>query len=92
MAALDGKPRTYRGSNILTSHALEAPAQRPGAFDLAGYWAESVEQFERNLYQATAHATGLALQNAVNAQQQSQVLAQAVATRCVQTILGDSKV
>jgi hypothetical protein len=45
-----------------------------------------------NLYQATAHATGLALQNAVNAQQQSQVLAQAVATRCVQTILGDSKV
>ena len=54
VAALDGKPRTYRVSNILTSHALEAPAQRPGAFDLASYWAESVEQFERNLYQATA--------------------------------------
>ena len=44
-----------------------------------------------NLYQVTAQATGLAMQNAVNAQQQGQVLAQAVATRCVQTILGDSK-
>jgi hypothetical protein len=41
-----------------------------------------------NLYQATAQALANAAHNATSAQQQGQVLAQAVTTRCVQTLLG----
>ena len=54
VAALDGKPRTYRISNIHASRLLEMRAQRPEDFDLARYWAESVKRFEHNLYQDTA--------------------------------------
>ena len=43
-----------------------------------------------NLYQASAQALANAAQNATNAQQQANVLAQAVTTRCVQTLLGSS--
>lgn len=40
-----------------------------------------------SLYQATAQALGLAAQNATTAQQQAAILAQAVTTRCVQSLL-----
>lgn len=43
-----------------------------------------------NLYQATAQALANAAHNATIAQQQSNVLAQAVTTRCVQTLLGSA--
>lgn len=41
-----------------------------------------------SLYQTIAQSLGLAAQNAVNAQQQSNVLAQAATTRCVQLLTG----
>ncbi|RYF43569.1 MAG: glycerol-3-phosphate dehydrogenase [Comamonadaceae bacterium] len=43
-----------------------------------------------NLYQATAQALANAAHNATTAQQQGNVLAQAVPTRCVQTLLGSA--
>jgi len=43
-----------------------------------------------NLYQATAQALANAAHNATTAQQQGNVLAQAVTTRCVQTLLGSA--
>lgn len=43
-----------------------------------------------NLFQATAQALANAAHNATSAQQQSAVLAQAVTTRCVQALLGDT--
>ena len=45
-----------------------------------------------SLYQAVAQAIANAAQNATNAQQQNFVLAEAVTTRCVQTLLGDRPV
>lgn len=39
------------------------------------------------VYQTLAHTIGLSMENAVNQQQQSNVLSQAVTTQCVQTIL-----
>lgn len=41
-----------------------------------------------NLYQATAQALANAAHNATAAQQQGNVIAQAVTTRCVQALLG----
>lgn len=40
-----------------------------------------------SLYQATAQAMANAAHNATSAQQQAQVLSQAVITRCVETLL-----
>lgn len=40
-----------------------------------------------SVYQALAHSISLSMENAVNQQQQSNVLSQAVTTQCVQTIL-----
>jgi len=42
-----------------------------------------------NLYQATAQALANAAHNATTAQQQGNVLAQAVLTRCVALLVGD---
>jgi Killing trait len=44
-----------------------------------------------NLYQATAQALANAAHNATTAQQQGNVLAQAVVTRCVQSLLGGAE-
>lgn len=43
-----------------------------------------------NLYQATAQALAIAAHNATTAQQQGNVLAQAVTTRCVALLVGDA--
>ena len=43
-----------------------------------------------NLYQATSQALGNAAHNATTAQQQAAVLAQAVTTACVQSLLGSA--
>jgi hypothetical protein len=43
-----------------------------------------------NLYQATAQALANAAHNATTAQQQANVLAEAVTTRCVQVLLGSA--
>lgn len=58
VAAADGKPRTYRVSNVKHAAMLEQKARRPKRFDLARYWAESVARFESELY--TDHADVLA--------------------------------
>ena len=58
VAAADGKPRTYRISNVKRAAMLEQKARRPVRFDLARYWSESVARFEADLY--TDHADVLA--------------------------------
>lgn len=40
------------------------------------------------IYQAAAHSLGIMLENAVNAQQQSNQLAQAVTAKCVNALIG----
>jgi predicted DNA-binding transcriptional regulator YafY len=46
-AATDGQVRTYRGSRIEECRLLDEPVDRPEAFDLATYWAESSAAYER---------------------------------------------
>lgn len=58
VAATDGKPRTYRISNVKHATMLEQKARRPERFDLARYWAQSVARFESEIY--TDHADVLA--------------------------------
>lgn len=60
VAAADGQPRTYRVANIQRSGALDASAERPADFDLAGYWAEAVTRFEHDLYQGQAQVLATA--------------------------------
>ncbi|MCL7753793.1 RebB family R body protein [Polaribacter sp. Z022] len=40
-----------------------------------------------NVYQSLAHSIGILMENAVNQQQQANILSQAVTTQCVTTIL-----
>ena len=54
IAAVDGKPRTYRISSILKLRTLDARAVRPAKFDLARYWTESLQRFETELYKERA--------------------------------------
>jgi len=41
-----------------------------------------------SLYQSMASAMGIAMQNAVSQQQNANAVAQAVTTRCIETLLG----
>lgn len=50
----DGRPRTYRLSNILEQSAAGSHFTRPTDFDLARYWTASREVFEAGLYCDTA--------------------------------------
>lgn len=49
VAASRLKPCMWRVASILQLNVLEAPAQRPAAFDLADWWRSSAEAFERRL-------------------------------------------
>ena len=44
----------YRVSNILEAEVLDAAAERPAGFDLAGFWQEWAERYERSVYTSTA--------------------------------------
>ena len=46
--------RTYRVSNILAATALATAVRRPARFDLAGYWAQSIQRFESGIYTGEA--------------------------------------
>lgn len=48
------EPRTYRLSNILDLVVDGARFERPAAFDLAAYWAESTARFEKEIQRSTA--------------------------------------
>ena len=50
----DAGPRTYRVSNILAATALATAVRRPARFDLAGYWAQSIQRFESGIYTGEA--------------------------------------
>jgi deazaflavin-dependent oxidoreductase (nitroreductase family) len=45
---------SYRVTNILEAEALETPAVRPPDFDLAAFWDEWTERYERGVYRDTA--------------------------------------
>lgn len=44
----------YRVVNILEAQALPEPAERPAGFDLAAYWQEWTDRYERGVYTAEA--------------------------------------
>ena len=50
----EGGPRTYRVSNIRAATALATPVRRPARFDLASYWAQSIQRFEAGIYTGEA--------------------------------------
>jgi predicted DNA-binding transcriptional regulator YafY len=54
VAAIDDRPRTYRVSNISDVETSEARSRRPRKFELGRYWSESIQRFERELYQGKA--------------------------------------
>jgi predicted DNA-binding transcriptional regulator YafY len=47
VATTDGQVRTYRVSRVEAAEPTEEPFERPEAFDLAAYWAESTAAYER---------------------------------------------
>ncbi len=49
VAAVEGEPRTYRISRMLSAEVLDTPASRPPGFDLSEYWERSSRQFRANL-------------------------------------------
>lgn len=79
VASADGKPRTYRVSNIRRLEALDTAAKRPARFDLARWWAEWTRDFEARLLRERARIrlspAGLKLLPAISA-----AAAEAVAT------------
>jgi predicted DNA-binding transcriptional regulator YafY len=48
IAAVDGQIRTYRASRVEEATPLDDTVERPEAFDLAAYWAESSSAYERD--------------------------------------------
>ena len=49
VAAVDGQFRTYRVSRVVNAEPTEDRFDRPEGFDLARYWAESAEAYERDV-------------------------------------------
>jgi predicted DNA-binding transcriptional regulator YafY len=49
VAAVDGQIRTYRVSRVVAAEPTTDRFARPDAFDLAAYWAESSEAYERDV-------------------------------------------
>lgn len=80
VASSDGKPRTYRISNILGAELLDKASTRPKRFDLPAYWAESIQRFEAELYQGYAVVQTTA-QGIKQLRQLSSAVAKAVAAQ-----------
>lgn len=80
VATSEGKPRTYRISNILDAEMLDKTSTRSKRFDLSAYWAESIQRFEAELYQghAVVQVTPLGVKQL---RQLSSAVAMAVATQ-----------
>jgi predicted DNA-binding transcriptional regulator YafY len=49
VASVDGQIRTYRVSRVVAAEPSEDRFERPDGFDLARYWAESSEAYEREV-------------------------------------------
>jgi predicted DNA-binding transcriptional regulator YafY len=49
VAAVDSQIRTYRVSRVVAAEPTEERFERPEAFDLARYWAEAAEAYEREV-------------------------------------------
>jgi predicted DNA-binding transcriptional regulator YafY len=49
----DGQPRTYRVSRVTAATLSDEHFERPRAFDLAAFWAESSAAYERELQRLT---------------------------------------
>lgn len=83
VATSEGKPRTYRISNILDAEVLEKASTRPKRFDLPAYWGESIRRFEADLY--TGHAVVQATPQGVKQLRQlSSAVAKALAAQLSQ--------
>jgi predicted DNA-binding transcriptional regulator YafY len=54
VAAVRDKITAYRVVNVLEAEVLEEPARRPPGFDLAAFWRQWSEQYERGVYRASA--------------------------------------
>jgi predicted DNA-binding transcriptional regulator YafY len=49
VAVVDGQIRTYRVSRVVAAEPSDDRFERPDGFDLARYWAESSEAYERDV-------------------------------------------
>jgi predicted DNA-binding transcriptional regulator YafY len=49
VAAVDGQIRTYRVSRVVAAEPTAERFERPDGFDLARYWAEAAEAYEREV-------------------------------------------
>jgi predicted DNA-binding transcriptional regulator YafY len=54
VAAAETRTTAYRVSNILDAELLDEPASRPEGFELAAFWDEWTERYERSVYTGTA--------------------------------------
>jgi predicted DNA-binding transcriptional regulator YafY len=54
VAATDDRVTAYRVSNILDAVVLDEPVRRPAGFDLAAFWADWTDRYERSVYTASA--------------------------------------
>jgi predicted DNA-binding transcriptional regulator YafY len=54
VATTEERTTAYRVANILDAENLPDPAHRPDGFDLAAWWHEWTERYERSVYTATA--------------------------------------
>ena len=53
VASVDGQIRTYRVSRVVAAEPTDERFERPDGFDLARYWAESSEAYEREVPRIT---------------------------------------
>jgi predicted DNA-binding transcriptional regulator YafY len=54
VASAETRTTAYRVTNILEAEVLDRAADRPAGFDLAAYWREWTDRYERSVYRMTA--------------------------------------
>jgi len=54
LVALDGRPKTFRVSSIVSIEVLEPTFKRPSRFELARYWPAWLKDFEARLFHGKA--------------------------------------